>query len=95
MFKGQEKGKTNGNSGPALEAPPHKCTPEEVHVTFNLVFSPRSVNIHCNVIVGQYTVYMYSVCLVLCYWMQYYPKVHVIFTCHMYMYLHGIVQLYC
>lgn len=44
MFKEQGKGKTYGNSGPALETPAHKRTPEEV--TFNLVFSPHSKNVH-------------------------------------------------
>ena len=40
LFKGQGKGKSNGNGGPALEPPPHKRTPEEV--TFNLVSRPHS-----------------------------------------------------
>ena len=36
LFKGQGKGKSNGNSGPALETTPQKQTPEEVHVTPDL-----------------------------------------------------------
>lgn len=43
VFEGQGKDKTNGNSGPALETPPHKRTPEEV--TFKLMFGPHSKNV--------------------------------------------------
>lgn len=41
LFKGQGKDKSNDTTGLALEAPPHKCTPEEV--TFNVLSRPHSL----------------------------------------------------